>query len=153
MQVGIIGLCDDGAPIVRRLLAAGHRCVVFDTSQRLVAELGAECAFGAASLRDLANELDAPRAIVLTGPASSFDITIGELLPFLEPEDIIVVRGTEGRRDSGRCERLAAAGVHYVDIDIGGDQTAMRSLEPVLALIAPSAAAASSGTVRGLPRE
>ena len=151
MQVGVIGLCGEGARIVRHLLATGHRCVVFDTSQRLVAELGAECAFGAASLRDLANELDPPRAIVLAGRADSFDATIGELLPFLEQDDIIVARTPAG--GTGRPERLVSAGVHYVDIDIGGDDAAVRYLAPVLAIIAPSVAASSSGTARGFARE
>ena len=159
MQVGVIGLQGEGALMVRRLLAAGHRCVVFDTAPRLVAELGAECAFGAASLGDMANELDAPRVIVLAGPASEFDATIGALQPLLERDDIIAVRrrSADGG-DSRRAERLATSGIHYVDINIdgplddrrrpccaaiGGDDAAVRCLEPVLALIAPSAAAPS----------
>jgi 6-phosphogluconate dehydrogenase len=151
VHVGVIGLRGEGAQIVRRLLAAGHPCVVFDESPRLVVELAAECALGAASVRDLAHELDAPRVIVLAGPPSSFDNTIGDLLPWLEPEDTLVVRGIGGNRD--RDERLGAAGVHCVDIDTDGDHPALRAWQAVVALIAAPAAVASGESGRGSPRE
>jgi 6-phosphogluconate dehydrogenase len=141
VEIGVIGLRGEGAGIARRLLAAGHRCVVFDTSPRLVAELAAECAFGVGSLRDMAHELDAPRTIVVADPVGTWDATIDGLLPFLEADDIIVSRHAAGA--SAVAERLGAAGVHYVDIDSGGPDAAMRYLEPVRALIAPAEAAPS----------
>ncbi len=39
MQLGMIGLGRMGANMVRRLLKAGHQCVVFDRSANAVAEL------------------------------------------------------------------------------------------------------------------
>jgi 6-phosphogluconate dehydrogenase len=37
MQLGMIGLGRMGANMVRRLLRAGHPCVVYDRSERAVA--------------------------------------------------------------------------------------------------------------------
>jgi len=62
MRIGMVGLGRMGANLVRRLLAAGHDCVVFDTDPDAVAALADEGAVGADSLADLAGTLDAPRA-------------------------------------------------------------------------------------------
>jgi 6-phosphogluconate dehydrogenase len=147
MQVGIIDLGRMGASIVRRLLAAGHQCVVFDTSARRVAELAAERAYGAASLADLANELDAPRTIWLAGPAEAVEPTIANLLPDLDAGDIIVDSGASHYLDDiRRAADLAAAHIHYLDVGIagaigragchccltiGGDAQSVRYLDPV----------------------
>jgi 6-phosphogluconate dehydrogenase len=153
VQLGVIHLEGAGAHIVRRLLAGGHKCVVFDPSCRLVAELGAECAYGAASVADLANELDAPRAIVLAGPPASIDSTLAELLPHLEAEDIIVVWGNGSYSDDiRRAGTLATRRIHHVDVGvsgtfgvsgqaccltIGGEDGIVRHLDPILAQLAP----------------
>jgi 6-phosphogluconate dehydrogenase len=42
MQLGMIGLGRMGANIVRRLLKAGHQCVVFDKSVAAMNELAAQ---------------------------------------------------------------------------------------------------------------
>ena len=46
MQLGMIGLGRMGANMVRRLLKAGHQCVVFDMSPKAVEELVKERADG-----------------------------------------------------------------------------------------------------------
>lgn len=121
MQIGIVSLRRVGAHIVRRLLAAGHACVVFDNSPRLVAELAAERAYGAASLADLALELDAPRVIWITTPPDAVDATIADLLPHLEPDDIIVnCADSSYVEDTERAAHLARSRVHYVDVGLNG---------------------------------
>jgi 6-phosphogluconate dehydrogenase (decarboxylating) len=50
MQLGMIGLGRMGANMMRRLLKAGHQCVVFATSSQAVSELVAENAVGASQL-------------------------------------------------------------------------------------------------------
>ena len=42
MQLGMIGLGRMGANLVRRLLRAGHTCVVFDQNQATVTQLEGE---------------------------------------------------------------------------------------------------------------
>ena len=57
MQLGMIGLGRMGANMVRRLLAGGHQCVVFDRSPKAVEELARANAVGAASIAELVKKL------------------------------------------------------------------------------------------------
>ena len=86
MQIGMIGLGRMGANMVRRLMRNGHECVVYDMSQKAVAELVAEKAVGATSLTDFVAKLAKPRAVWLMVPAAVVDRTIADLLPLLERE-------------------------------------------------------------------
>jgi NAD binding domain of 6-phosphogluconate dehydrogenase len=81
MQMGMIGLGRMGANMARRLLAGGHRCVIFDRSPKAVEELTGANAVGASSIVDLVKKLDTPRAIWLMVPAAAVDATIGDLRP------------------------------------------------------------------------
>src|SRR5580692_10498196 len=93
MQLGMIGLGRMGANMVRRLLKAGHQCVVFDRSAKAVEELAKEQAQGASSLQDFVKKLEQPRAIWLMVPAAVVDQTIADLAPLLEPGDILIDGG------------------------------------------------------------
>jgi 6-phosphogluconate dehydrogenase len=53
MKIGMIGLGRVGSNMVRRLLRAGHECVVFDRDPRAVEALAREKAVGASSLQDV----------------------------------------------------------------------------------------------------
>lgn len=153
IQLGVIHLGRTGAHIVRRLLADGHPCVVYDRSPRIVVELAAERAHGAASVPDLVHELDGPRAIWLTGPAPETEATLEELRPLLEPEDVIIDCSESDYADGlRRAATLTASGVHYVDVGIcgtmgcagqtfcltiGGEDAVVRALEPFFTSLAP----------------
>ena len=93
MQLGMIGLGRMGANMVRRLLKAGHQCVVFDTTPKAVEELVKEKAVGASSLQAFVKKLDKPRAVWLMVPAAVVDATIADLVPYLEPGDIVIDGG------------------------------------------------------------
>ena len=93
MQLGMIGLGRMGANMVRRLLEAGHECVVFDRSLEAVKDLAKERAIGATSLADFVKKLSQPRAVWLMVPAGVVDGSIAELSPLLEPGDILVDGG------------------------------------------------------------
>ena len=93
MQLGMIGLGRMGANMVRRLLRAGQQGVVFDMSPKAVEELVQEKAVGAASLAELVEKLAKPRAVWLMVPAAVVDKTIADLVPFLEPGDILIDGG------------------------------------------------------------
>ena len=94
MQLGMIGLGRMGANMVRRLLEGGHQCVVFDRSPKAVEELVAgQGASGASSLADFVKKLQTPRAVWLMVPAAVVDETIADLLPLLEPGDILIDGG------------------------------------------------------------
>ena len=73
MQLGMIGLGRMGANMVRRLLRAGHRCVVSDRSREAVNELAQEKAEGSSSLKELVAKLEKPHAVWLMVPAAAVD--------------------------------------------------------------------------------
>ena len=73
MQLGMIGLGRMGANMVRRLIKAGHECVVFDVSTEAIQALAGEGATGSTSLEDFVAKLQAPRAVWLMVPAAFVD--------------------------------------------------------------------------------
>ena len=153
MQLGMIGLGRMGANMVRRLIAGGHDCVVFDRSPAAVSALVAEKAVGAASLAEFVGKLSTPRAIWLMVPAAVVDQSIAELAPLLDAGDILIDGGNSYYIDDiRRAGELSAKGIHYVDVGtsggvwglergycmmIGGDAAAVQHLDPILARLAP----------------
>jgi len=153
MQIAMIGLGRMGANMVRRLLGAGHECVVFDMSPQAVAELTREKAVGCSSLADLVKQLRKPRAIWLMVPAAVVDKTIADLLPLVERDDILIDGGNSYYVDDiRRAKQLAAQGIHYVDVGtsggvwglergycmmIGGEEPVVKRLDPIFASLAP----------------
>src|SRR5262245_40038456 len=93
MQIGMIGLGRMGANMVRRLIKKGHECVVFDRSPQAVGYLAKDKAIGAASLADLVKKLEKPRNLWLMVPAAVVDQTIADLVPHLEPGDVLIDGG------------------------------------------------------------
>jgi len=155
MQLGMIGLGRMGANMVRRLLKGGHQCVVFDRSQKAVGDLVQEKAAGSSSLQEFAKKLDKPRAVWLMVPAGSVDQTIADLLPHLEPGDILIDGGNSYYIDDiRRAKELAAKRIHYADVGtsggvwglergycmmIGGEPDTIKHLDPIFATLAPGA--------------
>jgi 6-phosphogluconate dehydrogenase len=153
MQLGMVGLGRMGANMVRRLLKGGHECVVFDMSPKAVSELAAEKAVGSASLADLVKKLQRPRAVWLMVPAGVVDQTIADILPALEPEDILIDGGNSYYIDDiRRAKELASKRIHYVDVGtsggvwglergycmmIGGEKPVVGRLDPIFATLAP----------------
>jgi 6-phosphogluconate dehydrogenase len=153
MQLGMIGLGRMGANMVRRLLRDGHECVAYDMSAQAVADIGAAGAIGASSLGDFVAKLRTPRAVWLMVPAAVVDQTIADLLPLLQPGDILIDGGNSYYVDDlRRAKSLAPKGIHYVDVGtsggvwglergycmmIGGEADVVRHLDPVFSTLAP----------------
>jgi len=153
MRIGMIGLGRMGSNMVRRLMRAGHQCVVFDRSVEAVAALAKEGAEGSASLKELAAKLTKPRAIWLMVPAGGVDGCLAELIPLLERDDTIVDGGNSYYIDDlRRAKKLAERGIHYVDVGtsggvwglergfcqmIGGEDEPVTRLEPIFSALAP----------------
>ena len=143
-----------GANIVRRLMRAGHHCVVFDRNPAPGEALAADGAVAATSLADVVSKLETPRAIWVMLPAGApTEATIDALTPQLTKGDVIIDGGnTFWRDDIRRGAALAAKGLHYVDVGtsggvwglergycmmIGGDADEVRRLDPIFATLAP----------------
>jgi len=65
MDIGFIGLGNMGAPMVRRLIEAGHRVIVYDTRQEAIGELAAR---GAVAARSPAEVADAAETVMASLP-------------------------------------------------------------------------------------
>ena len=153
MQFGMIGLGRMGAGMVRRLMRASHKCVVFDRSAAAVEALVKDGAAGSSSLAEFVKKLDKPRHLCLMVPAAFVDASIAELEPLLEKGDTIVDGGNSNYQDDiARAKRLATKGLHYVDMGtsggvwglergyclmIGGETDVVKRLDPVFSTLAP----------------
>ena len=155
MQIGVIGLGRMGGNIARRLMKAGHACVVFDADAKPRAALAKEGATAASSLAALVKALDhKPRAVWLMLPAGAVtEATIAALSELLDADDIIVDGGNSFYKDDiRRAKTLAGKHIHYVDCGtsggvwglergycmmIGGPRTVVKHLDPIFAALAP----------------
>ncbi len=153
MQIAMVGLGRMGANMTRRLTKDGHQCVVYDRSKEAVEALVKEGAKGSSSLEEMVAQLDKPRAVWLMVPAGVVEETLGELLPKLEAQDIVIDGGNSYYVDDLRHSKMAAkAGVHFVDVGtsggvfgvergyclmIGGEDDPVKYLDPVFKTLAP----------------
>jgi len=128
---------------------------VFDRSEQTVSELVKDRAQGAESLADLVRKLERPRAVWLMVPAAAVDQTIADLLPNLEPGDILIDGGNSYYVDDiKRARELAPSSIHYVDVGtsggvwglergycmmIGGEEETVKHLDPIFSALAPGA--------------
>jgi 6-phosphogluconate dehydrogenase len=155
MKIGVIGLGKMGGNMSRRLMKAGHHCVVFSRTAKTREALAKEGATAAASLADVVKTLaEKPRVIWLMLPAGqTTDEAVEELRPLLEPGDIVVDGGNSFYKDDiRRSKTLAQKGIRYIDCGtsggvwgiergycmmIGGPKEAVDHLDPIFAALAP----------------
>jgi 6-phosphogluconate dehydrogenase len=155
MKIGVIGLGRMGGNICRRLMKAGHQCVVFDANAKPREALAKEGAKAVESLARLVQALgEKPRAVWVMLPAGQVtEETVERLGELLKPGDIIVDGGNSYYKDDiRRAKKLAGKGIRYVDCGtsggvwgvergycmmIGGPKAVVDHLDPIFAALAP----------------
>ncbi|MFZ3014727.1 MAG: decarboxylating 6-phosphogluconate dehydrogenase [Nitrospira sp.] len=154
MELGFIGLGKMGMNMVTRLRRDQHRVVVYDRSSDLIKQAEGQGAIGSSSLADLVSKLSAPRAVWVMVPSGApTEETIQAVAALLQPGDTIVDGGnTRFHDDVRRAAELKKKGIHYVDagtsggiwglqvgycLMVGGENTAVKRLEPVFKTLAP----------------
>ncbi len=154
MQIGVIGLGRMGGNIARRLMRAGHSCVVYDNSAKAAEAVAADGAAAAVSLADLVAKLESPKAVWSMLPAGKItEDTVHELAELMSAGDIVIDGGNSYFRDDiRRAAKLAEKGLRYIDVGtsggvwglergycmmIGGDKDAFEHLDPIFAALAP----------------
>jgi 6-phosphogluconate dehydrogenase len=155
MQIGMVGLGKMGSNMSRRLMKAGHQCVVFDVNAKPREALAKDGATAAASIADLVKKLgEKPRAVWLMLPAGKVtEEMVEQLGDLLDRDDIIIDGGNSFYKDDIRnAKKLAVKGVQYVDCGtsggvwgiergycmmIGGPKKAVDHLDQIFAALAP----------------
>lgn len=155
MQIGVVGLGRMGGNISRRLMRAGHSCVVFDANPKAAEAVAADGAIAASSLKELVQNLGAaPRAVWVMLPAGRItEETVTALGDLLGQGDIVIDGGNSYFRDDiRRAAVLAPKGIRYMDVGtsggvwglergyclmIGGAPEAFAHLDPIFAALAP----------------
>jgi 6-phosphogluconate dehydrogenase len=142
--------------MARRLRRADIEVVGFNRSFGVTEALARDSGLiPAAGLGEAVAQLQAPRVVWSMVPAGApTDQQIRDLIPLLEPGDIIVDGGNSNYRDSvQRGAMLREHGLHFVDcgtsggvwgldngycLMLGGDEPALQVLRPVLEALAPA---------------
>jgi 6-phosphogluconate dehydrogenase len=155
MKIGVIGLGRMGGNIVRRLMKAGHSCVVYDANATAGQALAGEGAVAAASVPDLVNALgESPRSVWVMLPAGKVtEEMVAQLGGLMRAGDAIIDGGnTNFKDDVRRARELKPKGIHYLDVGTsggvwglsrgyclmsGGDAESVKHLDPIFSALAP----------------
>jgi 6-phosphogluconate dehydrogenase len=122
VTLGMVGLGRMGANLVRRAMADGHHCVVYDPNADAVSSLAAEGATGTSTVADLVAALPAPRTVWVMVPAGHItESVVDELMGLLSPGDCIIDGGNSYYRDDIRRGHAAAEKeLDYLDVGTSG---------------------------------
>ena len=154
MQIGIVGLGRMGGNIARRLMKAGHHCVVFDANPEAGQTLAKDGAQAVGSLEELIKALDRPAAVWSMLPAGEItEKTVQTLGGLMQSGDVIIDGGNAFYKDDiRRAAAMAGKGIDYIDCGtsggiwgigrgycmmIGGPKAAIDRLDPIFAALAP----------------
>ncbi len=132
-QIGLIGLGVMGNNFVLNMADHGFGVAVFNrtaekTREFMAQEVGSRPIRAGYTLEEFVGLLQRPRAIILlvsAGPA--VDAVVAELLPYLEPGDLIIDGGNSHFTDTDRRDReLAAQGLIFMGMGISGGESGAR---------------------------
>jgi 6-phosphogluconate dehydrogenase len=128
-QIGVTGLAVMGRNLARNLARHGYRVALhnrtFERTKSLVAEHGHEGTFlPSESVEDFVASLQRPRAIIIMVKAGEpTDEVIDELVPFLDPGDIVIDCGNAHYTDTRRREAdLRGRELHFVGAGVSGGE-------------------------------
>ena len=128
-QIGVTGLAVMGRNLARNLARHGYRVALhnrtYERTRSLVAEHGHEGTFlPSESAEDFVASLERPRAIIVMVKAGQpTDAVISELVPLLDPGDIVIDCGNAHYTDTRRRERdLRSRGLHFVGCGVSGGE-------------------------------
>ena len=133
-DIGLIGLAVMGENLVLNMESKGFRVAVFNRTTEVTERFAAGPAKGknivpARTLKDFVSALTRPRKVVIMVKAGApVDAVIAQLMPLLEPGDIIVDGGNSLWTDTQRREKdLTMLGLHFVGCGIsGGEEGALK---------------------------
>ncbi len=121
MEIAWIGTGIMGAPMARRLLAAGHRVRVFNRSPEKAARLKDDGAIVGADPSRTAAGTDA--VFIMVPDTPDVETVIDAIEPALKPGQLVVDMSTIApASERATAARLAAKGVAYLDAPVSGGE-------------------------------
>jgi 6-phosphogluconate dehydrogenase len=133
-DIGLIGLAVMGENLVLNMESKGFRVAVFNRTTSVVEAFengrgkGKNFAF-AKSLQEFVGALKRPRkAQIMVKAGAPVDAVIEQLIPLLEPGDIIIDGGNSLWTDTQRREKaLKEKGIHFFGVGVsGGEEGALK---------------------------
>ena len=128
-QIGVTGLAVMGRNLARNIARHGYVTAVhnrtYARTQSLIEDHGDEGEFvPSTTMEEFVESLERPRTIISMVQAGvATDAVINELVPLLEPGDIIVDAGNAHFPDTVRRElALREAGIHFVGMGVSGGE-------------------------------
>lgn len=132
-QIGVIGLAVMGKNLAFNIESKGFSVAVFNRSSEKTKELLAEAEgrnfVGAFSLEEFVQSLETPRKILIMVKAGKpTDDTINQLIPYLDPGDILIDGGNAFFLDTQRRNKeLQEKGFRFIGAGVsGGEEGALR---------------------------
>jgi len=157
-HVGVVGLAVMGENLALNIERNGFKIAVYNRTPTRTEDFLAERAAGkqidgAFNVADFVAALAPPRRVLMMVKAGApVDAVIAELLPYLQPGDILIDGGNSFFQDTERrSKELAAKGINFVGMGVsggeegalwgpslmpGGQKVAYDHLEPMLTAIA-----------------
>ncbi|MDQ0206116.1 NADP-dependent phosphogluconate dehydrogenase [Alkalicoccobacillus murimartini] len=132
-NIGIIGVGVMGKSLALNLESHGYSVSMYDVSaervKRIIDLEKKERLVGTYSLQEFVSSLESPKKILLMVQAGAVtDSVINELIPLLNPKDIIMDGGNTYYTDTiRRNEALAESGIHFIGTGVsGGEEGALK---------------------------
>lgn len=129
MQIGLIGLGKMGYNLALNLRDHQHEVIAYDINPETTDKATAEGITPAYTIPEVAQKLTGRKAIWVMVPAGEpVDAVIAQLLPHLQPNDIIIDGGNSNYKDSiVRAEKLKGQQIHLLDCGTSGGLSGARN--------------------------
>lgn len=131
-DIGMIGLGVMGRNLALNMADHGFAVAGYNRHiekvDLLEREAEGRAVLGARSEEELTKVLRKPRAIMMMVPAGkAVDQVIGDLLPYLEPGDVVIDGGNSHYKDTDtRAAALSEKGIHFLGVGISGGERGAR---------------------------
>ena len=133
-DIGLIGLAVMGENLVRNMESKGFSVAVFNRTVEVTEKFAAGKAKGknivpTRTMEEFVGALSRPRkAMIMVKAGAPVDAVITQLLPLLEPGDVIIDGGNSLFTDTQRrCKEVETKGLHFVGCGVsGGEEGALK---------------------------
>ena len=128
-DIGLIGLAVMGENLVRNMESKGFSVAVFNRTVEVTEKFAAGKAKGknivpTRTMEEFVGALSRPRkAMIMVKAGAPVDAVIAQLLPLLEPGDVIIDGGNSLFTDTQRrCKEVETKGLHFVGCGVSGGE-------------------------------